>query len=331
MYAGQPQHRFVGHATRILCGSVMAMALISLLVGCSSTATGSPSTTLATATSSSYTQSTATAAATGTATSSQSTATPTPNNSGTPHLQSTMLFHTFAHVAAHSNTSIVDISCPSGYLVAGGGPSNADPTYVMLWDAPISTTTWQAEVYNTGSTSINAQVNVICYKLSGLQSLLKIGTYYNIAPNTNSSINDISCPAGYLVSGGGVNIGYTTYTLMQNAPISGSIWRGEFYNTSSSQTISAQIQVICLKAQGLQSQIQLHAFNGIAANNGTLYTQVSCPSGYLVAGGGVATGYPALHDQTDAPASTTTWGVQYYNSSGSPINAQTQFLCFKLA
>jgi hypothetical protein len=199
----------------------------------------------------------------------------------------------------------------------------------MIWDAPINTTTWRAEVYNTGSTPINAQVNVICYKLPGLQSVVKVGAYYNIAPGSNSSITDISCPSGYLVSGGGVNIGYTTYTLMENTPISSSTWRGEFYNTSSSQTISGQIQVICLKAQGLQSQLQLRAFNNIAANNGTVYTQISCPSGYLVAGGGVSTGYPALLDQTDAPASTTSWGVQYYNSSSSPINSQVQFNCFK--
>jgi hypothetical protein len=330
MYAGQPQGRIVGHVTRILGGAIV-LGIVCMLAACSSTATGSASTALATATSSSG-LATPTAAAATTATSSQPTATPTANTAPPPpHLQSTMLSHTFPSVAAHSNTSIVDITCPSGYLVAGGGPSNYDPTYVMIWDAPINTTTWQAEVANTGSTPINAQVNVICYKLSGLQSQLKIGTYYNIAPSTNSSINDIACPSGYLVSGGGVNIGYSSYTLMENAPISASTWRGEFYNTSGSQTISGQIQVICLKAPNLQSQIELRAFNSIPANNGTVYTEISCPSGYLVAGGGVATGYPALIDQTDAPASTTSWGVQYYNSSSSPINSQAQFICFKLA
>jgi len=242
-----------------------------------------------------------------------------------------MLFHTFANVAPNTNTSIVDITCPAGYLLAGGGPSNADPTYVMLWDAPISTTTWQAEVYDTGSTPVNAQVNVICFKLTGLESQLETAAFSNISPNSNSSITDISCPSGYLISGGGVNIGYTTYTLMENTPESASTWRGEFYNTSATQTISGQIQVICLKASGLQSQIELRGFNNIPPNDGTLYTEISCPSGYLVAGGGVTTGYPALLDETDAPASTTTWGVQYYNPSSSPINAQTQFTCFTLA
>jgi hypothetical protein len=242
-----------------------------------------------------------------------------------------MQVHTFAGVAPNTNSSIVDITCPPGYLLAGGGATNADPTYVMLWDAPISTTTWRAEVYNIGSTPTNAQVNVICFKLAGLQSQIEVSGFNNIAPSTNSSINTITCPSGYLVSGGGVNIGYPTYTLMENTPESSSTWRGEFYNTSSSQTISGQIQVICLAASGLQNQIELRGFNNIAPGGGTLYTEIACPSGYLVAGGGVTTGYPALEDQTDAPVSTTSWGVAYYNPSSSPINSQTQFTCFKLA
>jgi hypothetical protein len=50
-----------------------------------------------------------------------------------------------------------------------------------------------------------------------------------------------------------------------------------------------------------------------------------------ILGGGIMTSYPAVIDQTDAPASTTSWGAQYYNSSSTHVDGGDQFVCFWLA
>ena len=60
------------------------------------------------------------------------------------------------------------LTCPSGYLVAGG-PNSGYASFAQMSDAPISSTTWEGEVYNTGAGAISLQLQFVCLAAPGLQ------------------------------------------------------------------------------------------------------------------------------------------------------------------
>ena len=315
------------HSYRGWAGLLFAMAAVIMACGSTAASQGdigatNTATPDLTATSSSA-SSTATSAAP-TATSHSTTApTPTP----IPPLQSQILIKPMYNVSAGTNSQIIDAQCPSGYLVAGGGISSGYTTFTTMWNAPINTTTWRAEYYNTGSGTISAQLQVVCIASGGLHS--QIITSASLAVNSGATGNTtLNCPAGYFAAGGGTNSGYHTFTVMWNAPSSTTSWRGEVYNTGSS-TIYVQFQAVCLAASGLQSQLIYHSFSSVAAGNNSPISDMTCPAGYLATGGGMNSGYGTLVEMTNAPTNTTNWRVEAYNTGGSAVSTQFQVACMK--
>ncbi len=150
----------------------------------------------------------------------------------------------------------------------------------------------------------------------------------NIAPNANSAITDLACPAGYVVAGGGVNSGYGTIVPMWNAPINATTWRAEIFNTSSSQTISVQVQVDCLQATGatISSQIVAQGLGSIASG-GIGMANLTCPAGFVVAGGGFNSGYSTFNVVLNVPHTSTTWQAEVFNGGASAITLQAQIVC----
>jgi hypothetical protein len=67
-------------------------------------------------------------------------------------------------VAAGTNSNSGTVSCPTGYLAAGGGPKSGYWPFTIMWSAPDSATTWRGEVFNTGSSAINVDTQAICLK-----------------------------------------------------------------------------------------------------------------------------------------------------------------------
>jgi len=256
---------------------------------------------------------------------------PPPTSTPLPVLQGQLVLQSFGGaIHAGTNSSIIDVSCPAGYLVAGGGINSGYTKFTTMWNAPISTTKWRAEIFNNGSSDIFAQVQVMCLKAPGLAGQVVLQSFGGaIHAGTNSSIIDVSCPAGYLVAGGGINSGYTNFTTMWNAPISTTKFRAELFNNGSSD-IFAQAQVMCLSVLGLQEQVVVQGFGAIGANTNSAILDVSCPAGYLVAGGGINSGYTNFTTMWNAPISTTKFRAELFNRSGSQIFAQTQVSCLKL-
>ena len=162
-------------------------------------------------------------------------------------LHSQVITKTLGSINSHTNSSIIDIACPSGYLIAGGGPKSGYSNFTMMWNAPLNTTTWKAEAYNDGSSAINVDVQVVCLAVSGLHSQIITKSLGSVSSGSNSPITDASCPSGYLVAGSGPNSGYSNFTLMWNAPISTSTTRSEAWNDNSSGSIFVQMQIVCLK------------------------------------------------------------------------------------
>jgi len=308
-----------------------ALALVAVLgacaVGGATTAGGATATATPTTDDSALTP-TVLAGTTPTATTGGGAATATP----LPVLQSQVVTQALSNsIAANTNSPIVDVTCPAGFLVAGGGIASGYTKFTTMYSAPISTTKWRAEVFNNSASTIAAQVQVMCVKASGLVGQVVTQALSNsIAANTNSPIVDVACPAGYLVAGGGIASGYGNFTTMFNAPISTTKFRAEIFNRSAG-TIAAQVQVMCLRATGLQEQVLAQTLgNSIGANTNSAIVDITCPAGFLVAGGGINSGYTNFTTMYSAPISTTKWRAEVFNNSASTMAAQAQVSCLKL-
>ncbi len=167
-------------------------------------------------------------------------------------LHSQIITKTLGSINPHTNSSITDMACPSGYLVAGGGPKSGYSNFTMMWNSPLNTTTWRAEAYNdSGSGAINVDVQIVCLAVSGLHSQIISKSLGSINRITNSTIADSPCPSGYLVASGGPNSGYSNFTLMWSAPLNTTTWQSEAYNDNSSGAINVDMQIACLKHKGI--------------------------------------------------------------------------------
>jgi hypothetical protein len=314
--------------SRLLIG-VCALAGIAI-VGCGGGGTvtvsvsPTPSTPTATATSpSATTTATATATHTPTPTATSVSATPTP----TPvPLVGQVVTVGFGTVHSGTNSQILDATCPAGYLVAGGGFNSGYTSFTIMQDEPISTTQWRGEIFNTGSSDIYAQLQVVCLKLSGMVGQVVTVGFPPVHSGTNSSIVLANCPSGYLVAGGGISSGYTSFTLMQDEPQSTTQWWGEIHNTGAGD-IYAQLQIMCLRASGLAGQVLAKSLGSAGTGSNSTIIDQTCPAGYLVAGGGVNSGYSTQTVMQNEPISTTQWQSEIFNHGDAPITAQTQIEC----
>lgn len=327
-----------GHLRKRLA---LALVLASMVVvggcgGCGLAATttggggGTADTATATATTAAATASTTTTAATATTHTTGPTPTrtsPPPTATPLPALKGKLVTQGLGSIGPNTNSSIVDVSCPAGYLVAGGGVSSGYTTFNLMWNAPINTTTWRSEIYNTSSSPIFAQVQVMCLAVSGLVGQVVTRGMGTINSGTNSTIVDVSCPSGYLVAGGGINAGYGTLVSMWNAPISTTTWREEVYNTGG--TAAAQVQVECLRVSGLVGKVLTTDLGNVSAGANSPIIDTACPSGYLIAGGGLKSGDISQTLMQSLPINVTTWRSEVFNTGSATIAAQAQVDCLK--
>ena len=219
-------------------------------------------------------------------------------------------------------------TCPPGYLMAGGGIIvDQSSSYTIMRDDPISTTQWEAEIDNPGGSSITAHLWVECLQISGLAGQVIHVDFGAVNPGTATSTMDASCPSGSLAAGGGIASDSTTLTIMKNAPISPTQWEGEIYNSGSSPS-DAQMQVECLKVGGLAGQVLTKSL-GPVSPGATVTGQITCPSGSLVAGGGIGTDSTTIA-ATSGPSDPTHWGGGITNTGSSPITALLHVECVKL-
>jgi hypothetical protein len=264
------------------CGWVVAVGLVLLLSACAASTTIGGS-----------------ATATPTATTAPPTATPTPR----PSLQARLIVQALSNIAPNTNSTIADFSCPTGYVVAGGGVNSGYSSIVPMQNAPISAATWRAEFFNTStSQAIAVQAQVDCLKAVGVtlsSHIVTQGLGTVAVGGTGTAV--ASCPAGYVVAGGGFNSGYPTFNVVWNAPTSATTWQAEVYNTGSAP-ITLQAQVVCLSAPGLSAQVITRSLGNASPNSNSAIVDTSCPAGSFVGGGGLnAGGNYTFTEMWDAP------------------------------
>jgi hypothetical protein len=227
-------------------------------------------------------------------------------------------------IAAGTNSPIHDVTCPAGYLVAGGGIRSGYTTFTVMSSAPISTTTWEGEVFNTSGGPINVQLSVVCLRVSGLLSQLVSVSLPPVAPGSQSAAS-ATCPAGYVIAGGGIASGYANFTHSVDAPAASPDRWDAVVTNHTGGVIYATVRAICLQVSGLHAQIvnaDLGHGSPIAAGTNSYIVDLACPSGSLVAGGGVGVNYPDYTVMSSAPISTTTWEGEVFNTSSSAMSSQ---------
>jgi hypothetical protein len=154
-----------------------------------------------------------------------------------------------------------------------------------------------------------------------------------IAPNTASGADAISCPAGYIASGGGFISTTTTFTVMNNAPslANPTTWLPEAYNTGTS-AIDLEVRIVCLSAPHLHQQIVQQPLNngGLIAVNDVSSTTFGCPGGSVIGGGGLDSGYPDLYEGASGPYDTAHWYEYLANYGPIAAIAQVDITCLKI-
>lgn len=133
-----------------------------------------------------------------------------------------------------SDITQIDIACPSGTLVTGGGWLIGATDPIELIESSRSGNGWQIVVNNTGGS--NPQFNVYAVCLAGVSgSTAQVSdTSGQIPPNDTLQL-DKACPSGTLVTGGGfaVNIGANVYNTSKLA----NGWQNFARNTTGTQKL----------------------------------------------------------------------------------------------
>jgi hypothetical protein len=148
----------------------------------------------------------------------------------------------------------------------------------------------------------------------------------SISGSSDSTIQDLGCPTGYYVAGGGPNSGATSFTLQEDAPESTFTWRGQIYNESST-IIAVGMSVVCLGGTLLYGQVVSGSLGTVNPGSHSSYVDVGCPTGMLAAGGGPASGYAPFALISNDPNSTTKWEGEVQNTGGSSILLQMNVIC----
>ena len=133
-----------------------------------------------------------------------------------------------------NDTTQIEVSCPSGSLVTGGGwiIGSTDPT--EIYNSTRSGNGWQIYINNTGGGTPFINVYAVC--LSGVVGTTSqvSDTTGQIPPNDTLQLEK-ACPSGTLVTGGGfaVNIGATIY----NSSKSSNGWQNFARNNIGTQKL----------------------------------------------------------------------------------------------
>ncbi len=176
-----------------------------------------------------------------------------------------------------SGTSTIEVSCPPGKVVTGGG-AIWDGTQVVLSESRAANpTTWR--VSGVALFSSQWSIHAVCVdeaSAAGYQIVEASGVHPN-----GGQWQEVACPGGTRVVGGG-GVWDPAIRLDNNRPPDDSRWGIAGY---SEQNGSWTAQAICVEADSLPGY-------GITTNVGTHPTGpdasivASCPSGVSLSGGG---------------------------------------------
>jgi len=260
------------------------------------------------------------------------------SSASVPGLQSILIRADPGAVDPASHTSERTITCPPGYLLAGGGFIGFGENSTLYFNAPSTTTSWAVHVINLPTPiSSLAKVQAVCLQGTGLQSQLVKSTNFSVKAGKYESM-DVTCPPGYIVTSGGIDADVTDrHTFMSSMPVGLNSWRGQVYNNDiyrdSNGTLQhgpdglAQVVAVCLQGTGIQ-ELKVTARMDDADSESSSFKDITCPSGYLLTGGGISTTAGTKFSfKASAPISTNMWSNYVVNHADSSLSASVIAMC----
>ena len=161
-------------------------------------------------------------------------------------LVSQILGHGMKLIAPHSSSGFIYTTCPAGYIASGGGFRSSSPNFTIANNAPISSNPakWLSEVYNSGNDFVSIVTLVACLSAPNLHQKIVSQNIGPLAAHEYSAY--ATCPAGYVLGGGGIDSGYPDLYAPQDGPGYISEWIETVFSTGANGA-EAQVDVTCLK------------------------------------------------------------------------------------
>jgi hypothetical protein len=269
------------------------------------------------ATASTGTQSTATTAvATPTATSPSSTATAT-----TPPQPPSVEF-IVAQATVSTGTPVV-ASCHSGELALSGGWASDGNT--PIYNSSRSGNGWRVFPTSSGGALTNSYV--MCLQNDPGASVTERLAHITVGAGTTGNA-DVACSGSEVVVGGGYanpdsSIEIYNFTAMGNG------WGGYAVNHSASADV-VTFYAECLTSPGAPHVSFTSPATTSVGGGSSGGTQVSCPSGSLLSGGGFADDENALV-YNSSPNSSSTWETYLKNQGAASTGLNVYAMCLSLS
>ena len=265
------------------------------------------------------TGSTATAGTTAVATATTSSPSPTATVAAPPQPPSVEF------IVAQSTVSTgtpVAASCHSGELALSGGWASNGST--PIYNSSRSGNGWRVFPLSAGGALTNSYV--MCLKNDPGASVTERVVHITIGAGTTGNGN-VACNSGEVVVGGGYanpdsSIEIYNFTAMGNG------WGGYAVNRSAApDTVTFYAE--CLTSPGNPSVNFTTPATTSIGGGATGGTQVSCPSGSLLSGGGFADDENALV-YNSSPNSSSTWeaDLKYQGAGSTGLNVYAMCLSF---
>jgi hypothetical protein len=223
--------------------------------------------------------------------------------------------------ATVSSGTPVEVSCPSGQVALSGGwaTNGTAPAYNSTRDG----NGWR--IFPQG-TSVLTNAYVMCLQNDPGASVTERSQHLSVNANSTGTLI-VPCNPGEVAVGGGFANPSAPDVEIYNFTYMGSGWGGYAANhTGSAQVVTFYTE--CLTAPGAQVTFTSPASTTLApgASGGT---QVSCPGGTLLSGGGFVDDENAIV-YNSSPNSGSTWGADLTNQGSSGNLLEVSAMCLSL-
>jgi hypothetical protein len=213
----------------------------------------------------------------------------------------------------------VTATCASGDVVLGGGWSLDDPLARVTSSFPASASAWTITAHDEGQDGGSHPVTVTayaeCLHANFAAGVNPVSSTPNIAPGGNPQAEHVDCPSGTVLTGGGVR---GVEATVETTP-TGNGWTAQLFVQQGSSN-KPELFAVCA-ASHLASAGLVNATTQFQANNNA-DVSASCPSGTLLAGGGVNVDADTISSLA-ANSGMTKWQAHISNAGyygGPPIN-----------
>jgi len=218
------------------------------------------------------------------------------------------------------------VGCPAGTVVWGGGVvfHGASSSLNVNTSQPAGSTGWEARVNNSGTTTVQFDVDAICANQPAGYKLV-VRTVDN-PPNTQSHAT-VTCPSPKVLLGGGTlsSADQVTAFLTSAWPLGPERFTGYMFNGTATDE-SFTVEGIC----GHKPVGYKIATNSVSLDAGfTLSDGIACPAGTSVLGGGTQDPDhdPVVQVAGSIDEDTTVWNMAVNNLGQSAHQVNGYVIC----